>query len=335
MIFGFIRKKDFYNQVQESILNVITGSEDDFLQNSYDEAKEEVASYIRHRYDIQRAMAAIREYSTTAYYNIGDLVEWSETAYDATSTYATGDRVSYSDNIYEANQDINTPEAFDSAKWDLLAENESLYIAKIGNNNQLPSTAFAYDDSNTQKTGGYDLIKGWDRANKTLYFLRDGDIIRIFDSASDRTDKIESIGEFVYDEDSIDLPLQVDITPVSTDTAELGGSIQIVGFITDGYTWEVSASNYWESGDNRNAKLKQLLIDILLYHIHARIQPRNIPEIRIQRYDGGTERQTAGAIGYLKDVQRGLVQMDLPLYYEEEKGQRVMYGSASKLNWDY
>lgn len=53
----------------------------------------------------------------------------------------------------------------------------------------------------------------------------------------------------------------------------------------------------WIEGDNRNAQMVQCMVDVILYHIHSRIPPRNIPELRVKRYDD--------AIAFLKNAAKG------------------------------
>lgn len=48
---------------------------------------------------------------------------------------------------------------------------------------------------------------------------------------------------------------------------------------------EIDDVDFWKSGDTRNALALRYLVDIILYEIHCRINPRNIPEHRIQRRD--------------------------------------------------
>jgi len=73
---------------------------------------------------------------------------------------------------------------------------------------------------------------------------------------------------------------------------------------------------YWTQGDNRSGQLVQKCVDILLYHLHARINPRNIPEMRMIRYDGNHETQIGGAIGWLKNVASGKINAEIPERYE-------------------
>lgn len=86
----------------------------------------------------------------------------------------------------------------------------------------------------------------------------------------------------------------------------------------------------WLEGDNRNEQLKACLIDIALYHLHSRINPRNIPELRKERYDGNSPEQKGGAIGWLKNVAHGLVNADLPERIDFQLP--ISWGSYEKQN---
>lgn len=88
-------------------------------------------------------------------------------------------------------------------------------------------------------------------------------------------------------------------------------------FWTEGSTYTVSEvgtgnTSKWTAGDNRNPLIVMRLIDITLFHIHSRISPRNVPDLRRQRYDGDSPAQIGGAIGWLKQIAEGKVNVDLP-----------------------
>ena len=85
----------------------------------------------------------------------------------------------------------------------------------------------------------------------------------------------------------------------------------------------------WIKGDNRNQLIVMYLIDITLYHLHARINPRNVPELRNIRYDGNNATQNGGAIGWLKRVASGDVTADLPSILPEQ-GLSIRWGSNAK-----
>jgi hypothetical protein len=79
-----------------------------------------------------------------------------------------------------------------------------------------------------------------------------------------------------------------------------------------------TTADYWAFGDSRNKLIKRYYIDICLYHLHSRINPRNIPEYRVQRRDE--------AIEYIKMMSSGKVTGDLELIAPEQ-GNNIAYGS--------
>jgi len=97
-----------------------------------------------------------------------------------------------------------------------------------------------------------------------------------------------------------------------------------VGFWTAGSTYSVTAGTLptdatkWTAGDNRNQQIVMYLIDITLYHLHSRINPRNIPDLRKERYDGNNPQQNGGAIAWLKRCASGDVTADLPNILPEQ-----------------
>lgn len=61
----------------------------------------------------------------------------------------------------------------------------------------------------------------------------------------------------------------------------------------------------WVASDPRNKALLMVVIDVTLYYLHSNISPRNMPELRVKRYDD--------AIAWLKMVQSEKVTPDLPI----------------------
>ena len=87
-------------------------------------------------------------------------------------------------------------------------------------------------------------------------------------------------------------------------------------------------TTYWTVGDNRNQQIVLFLIDVTLYHLHSRINPRNIPDLRKERYNGNSPTDSGGAIGWLKSVSKGNVNADLPVFTPEQ-GMSIRYGNAA------
>lgn len=54
---------------------------------------------------------------------------------------------------------------------------------------------------------------------------------------------------------------------------------------SDANYWQPINAPYWIQQDTRNPLLLTYCIDIALYHLHSRINPRQVPELRQTRYD--------------------------------------------------
>jgi len=95
----------------------------------------------------------------------------------------------------------------------------------------------------------------------------------------------------------------------------------------------ITDTDYWVQGDSRNQKTIELVIDIILFNIYNLVNGSEIPAFLQIRYDGGDTQQRGGAIGYLKSIQKGTVQIDLPIYEDvadgtRQSGNNIIYGDA-------
>ena len=68
--------------------------------------------------------------------------------------------------------------------------------------------------------------------------------------------------------------------------------------------WATSTPQYWQQRDTRDPLILTYCIDIALYHLHSRINPRQIPELRQTRYEQ--------AIRWLREVNAQKVNPHLP-----------------------
>jgi phage gp36-like protein len=78
---------------------------------------------------------------------------------------------------------------------------------------------------------------------------------------------------------------------------------------------------YWKKEDNRDLQMVMYLCDVALFHLHSRIAPRNIPEIRVKRYDS--------AISWFHMCAKGEVTPELPLLAPIQ-GTRIRFGGVIK-----
>lgn len=86
---------------------------------------------------------------------------------------------------------------------------------------------------------------------------------------------------------------------------------------------------FGETGDERSKLIVMYLIDISLYHMFSAITPRNVPQVRIDRYDA--------AIAWLQKVAAGKISPDLPVN-EDEDGNNItnsLFGNSplDGTNW--
>ena len=131
-----------------------------------------------------------------------------------------------------------------------------------------------------------------------------------------------SIGDIVY-YNNIQytcLVATIGILPTNTQFWQQGTAYTISGVLPNDTT-------KWEQGDNRNQQIVMYLMDITLYHLHSRINPRNTPDLRKERYDGNIANQSGGAIGWLKRVASGDITADLPQILPQQ-GMSIRYGSS-------
>lgn len=104
-------------------------------------------------------------------------------------------------------------------------------------------------------------------------------------------------------------------------------------FWSEGAAYTVTAiypddDTIWTAGDNRNQQIILYLLDITLYHLHSRINPRNIPDLRKERYDGNNATQNGGAIAWMKRVASGDITADLPQILPQQ-GMSIRWGNSN------
>jgi hypothetical protein len=242
----FLVKYDFEKLIDEANLNELTDTEDRLLNDAIDAGVEEVAGYVRHRYDYDQVFKVVQPYAAGTTFAVNDRVFWSPTAWSATATYANTDVVSFDrgtspvkdEQIYQANQSTVAGESPLTApsKWDLLAANNTFYTCSAASTGNLPTN-----------------------------------------------------------------------------------------------------TSYFTAGDNRNAKIVQVTVDVTLYNIHSKISPRNIPDVRRVRYDGfGNKRDSENAIRYLEKVQKGDITPNLPIISTDDQNtHRAAYGTSDNTAYKY
>ena len=367
---AFLRVRDYFTEIREQDLDVILkqlSQTNSFTPTKVREenelnTQEIVETMIRHRYDVRKIFKDIIPFSLIDTFQINDLVEYSEPAYDDSITYTTGDRRSFKqtvndvllDDVFEANTNIGTPEAFDPTKWDKKTENFSLFFAIQPTTGNLPDTAFAFSTNNF--TGNHELIEGWDKT-RTIFLKRIESTIKIYYTSSERDNDTNSIGMVSFDpEDLMDdfdhhehehrrqnhlkghrgplfdpaiktFPTNIPILFGTDAENSLSGDLSIIGFIPKNTTWDVVPSNFFTKGDNRSRLMKKIVVNLALFELHKLINPRNIPDLRGEAKDD--------AMTLLGKIESGKITADLPIFFDEEKGQSITFDSNRKLRHQY
>ena len=104
--------------------------------------------------------------------------------------------------------------------------------------------------------------------------------------------------------------------------------------VADATSEDLTNTDFFVVSDDRNQKLVQVVVDVFLYHLHTRLNPRNIPMHRKIRYDGdGDVDKAMGATKWLLMTQKGTITPALtPALDEagEEKkdGQSIIWGNS-------
>lgn len=99
---------------------------------------------------------------------------------------------------------------------------------------------------------------------------------------------------------------------------------------TDTANWEVVAEPTWKLSTARNPLIISTLMDLTLYHIHSRISPNNIPQIRIDRYEAAQE--------WLHEVSMGRAYLADCLLDTDEDGNTdggLTWGSSSRKTYHW
>ena len=97
---------------------------------------------------------------------------------------------------------------------------------------------------------------------------------------------------------------------------------------------DLTDTNFFSVGDDRNQKLVQVTVDVFLYHLHTRLNPRNVPTHRKIRYDGdGDIDKAMSATKWLLMVQKGTITPALTPTLDDDgeevqDGQSIIYGAS-------
>lgn len=307
---AYLISPDYLPTIQDVNLQQIISSNLNVLTAAQSAGQAEAISYLRQKYLVDAEFTETAGWDFSAPYTAYERVYLNAGAYNATLTYSVGNYVLQNGNVYRCNTAIVAPEAFTIANWDLIGARYTLYYA------QYPNPLFDFDGGVYKK----DDVIYWKGKNYTCI----QPTIFASHEAQIQARLIQNIPQGnVFPDD-----------PVSGLAAWGAG----VGYEVPDNT-DIDDTTYWTLGDNRDLQMVQKLIDITLFHLHKRIAPRNIPQLRIDAYMGAeADRSIIGgelrypvysALGWLQSCARGEVTPNLPLI-QPKQGNRVRFGGNTK-----
>lgn len=282
---AYLRLFDYYRAIQDAQLQQVITSNDSIRSMAEIEAQAEAVSYLTQKYDTDKEFTDTLVWNNSATYYAGNLVELNYSDYDSTHTYSTGNLVVYSGSAYICTG--ATTSEFSPASWTLLGlKYDLLYVT-------YPQTEFNY---------------------KTYYNKGD----KVFWKNKVYTCAIATTLMSQQDALQYRIITNIPIPNVFPDDPVNGLQYWGVGVaysVTPGTL--PTDTTKWTKGDNRSAQLVHKVIDVCLYNLHSRIAPKNIPQLRMDRY--------AAAIAWLDMAKAGEITADIPLKQPKTDG-RIRYG---------
>lgn len=288
---AYLITNDYLPQIQSGQLTQLITGNNGIRTIAENRAIAEVKSHLTQKYDVDTEFTDTAQWSNTAIYYAANRIYLDATAYSAAATYSIGDLVLQGGNVYRCNTAIITPEAFNAAKWTLVGAQYAIYYAKYPKPQFNLYGNYAKDDEVFYNGKIYTcLIPTVDiyHAEAIQYtYIENIPYVNVF------PDDLNN-GSKYWQEDSA---YTVPAATLPTDT------------------------DYWAYGDNRNQQILGYTIDIVLYYLHARIAPQNIPQLRLDNYDV--------ARLMLKDMAKGDVTLEMQKI-QPAQGGRIRFGGNVK-----
>lgn len=275
-------------------LNTMPGNDAKLLQAERI-AIDEVSSYLRQRWDINREFTSLEPWSYTASYSEENRVILDYATFSSSTAYATGSCVISSGVAYMSlgnGATTSTPVA--GANWVELGNQYDIYYVK--------PIYPVYNDTTYYTMGDVVYWAGhtWSSNYTTIAITPDMMI---------QYKRLEWVPD-------------PNVLPTSNMNSE--GK-----YWSDGGTFSVSGiyptnTTYWQLGDNRCKQIMMAVQDITLYLLSKSISPANIPELRQAAY--------TNAIKMLKSAANGEITLSMP-ELEPTQGLKTRYfGDVRKTN---
>lgn len=141
-----LRDKDYEKSIEAADLSQLTNDNQQTKLDFEQAAQAEMRSYLKQRYDVDKIFVDTQVFAIGATYTGGNLVEYTETAFDEATAYSLDDRVSYKGKIYKA---LGATTGFlptDTANWAYVCDDLDLFYLTLPNPNWDPITEYSIGD---------------------------------------------------------------------------------------------------------------------------------------------------------------------------------------------
>lgn len=288
---AYIIPADLSRTIQTENLQQIIGNDASILSGAILAGEAEAKSYLTQKYDLSDEFKDLNPWNPDVVYKAGDRVYVQGPLFSISSTYAVDDVVSYNGYVYRCAHAVAVPGPFTIFNWDNIGLVNQIYNVKY------PAPIFQYN-------GLYNV----------------GNLV--FWKAKTYTCKIQT--STITHDVALQYRVQANLPLLNPapDDGQSGLTYWGVGvpFIFQAGTLPTDFEHY-NVGDTRDQQMILYIIDIILYHIHSRIAPRNIPDLRVKRYDD--------AIKWLRMAANGDVTPALPKI-QPHQGNRIRFGGNIK-----
>lgn len=292
---GYLIPSDYIMQIQSDNLQQVIRSNSNIQTKAEITAIEEASSYLVQKYDLLKELQDTPAWNGTKVYKAGNRVYFNPSLYNTTISYTTGQYAVSNGNVYQSNAG-NVAHAFDPTEWTLICPQYQIFNAA------LPAPLF-----NLASFYPISFAVFWkDKTYACLVATRQ-----------------LSHAELIQFDQYANVPYQNIFPDDPSNGAQYwgAGTSYTVPAGTD-----IQNTDFWTMGDNRSQQLLTYVIDIALYHMHSAIAPKNIPDLRVKRYDD--------ARAWLKMCAKGDVTTVVPVV-QPQQGMRIRYGGNIKNKNDY
>ena len=288
---AYLLQSDYKKLIQTDNLLSVIGQDTNVLAGIELTAQAELVSYLTQKYDCTKEFTDTVAWSNATAYKAKNRVYLTAPPYDNNAVYVTGALILQTGNVYRSIAG-NAAQPFTVANWTLIGPQYKLFYVTLPFNE--------FDLAGNYVIGNQVWWKDSVYTNKiaTTFLSHDGML-------QFRASNNIPPGNIFPDDAINGLQYWGTAVPYSVTAATLPTDV-----------------TKWTAADNRSQQMVTYMIDIALYHVHSRIAPRNIPDLRVHRYDN--------AIKWLKMAGRGEITPSLPLI-QPKQGNRIRYASDVKM----